>query len=137
MLMVLASQAGASGLPKPVGAPMMLGSGSSAVGNSWPAASECLVVGPLMRAEGAAPARAQQGLVQDVRPVGAAQDDDPCLGAETVHLHQQLVERVLPLIVAASEAAPASGAPNGIYLICTSSAAEQQLCWTCNCVSGM
>lgn len=39
---------------------------------------------------------------------------DPVLtsGAEAVHLHQQLVERVLPLVVAAAEAALVAGTCN-------------------------
>ena len=64
-------------------------------------------------------ARLQSGgdLVEDVPPVGARQDDDSLCGAEAVHLHQQLVEGVLPLVVAAAELAAASTAPDGVDLV--------------------
>ncbi|RUP49633.1 LOW QUALITY PROTEIN: hypothetical protein BC936DRAFT_141968 [Jimgerdemannia flammicorona] len=41
-----------------------------------------------------------QRRVQDVRPVGAGQDDHVLAGSKTVHLDQELVERTLALIVA-------------------------------------
>ena len=53
------------------------------------------------------PARPQQGGVQDVRPVGGRHDDDSLIGAKAVHLHQQLVQGLFPLVVAAAQA----GAP--------------------------
>ena len=61
-------------------------------------------------------ARAQQGRVQDVRPVGGRHHDDAFGGLEAVHLGQHLVERLLPLVVAAAEA----GAPlaaDGVDLV--------------------
>ena len=45
------------------------------------------------------PPRAQKGGVQDFRPVGGGHDDDPFVRFESVHLHQKLVERLLPLVV--------------------------------------
>ena len=67
---------------------------------------------------GRAPARPQQGLVQDVRPVGAGQDDHARRGRKAVHLHQQLVQRVLALVVAARKAAAPARAPDRVDLIC-------------------
>lgn len=52
-------------------------------------------------------------LVQDVRAVGAREHDDAVGGPEAVHLHKELVERVLALVVAAGEAAAAAGAACG------------------------
>ena len=58
------------------------------------------------------PARPLQGGVQDVRPVGGGDDDDPLVGGEPVHLHQKLVQRLFLLVVAAAQASaplPAHG----------------------------
>mmetsp|Transcript_37659 Transcript_37659/g.96234 ORF Transcript_37659/g.96234 Transcript_37659/m.96234 type:complete len:453 (-) Transcript_37659:119-1477(-) len=46
-------------------------------------------------------AGAEEGGVEDVDAVGARHDDDASEGVEAVHLDQELVERVLPLVVAA------------------------------------
>src|SRR5690606_8358783 len=43
---------------------------------------------------------AQQRGIQDVRSICSRHDDDSRIGTEAVHFHQQLVERVLPFIVA-------------------------------------
>jgi len=61
-------------------------------------------------------ARAHQGRVEDVRAVRRRQDDDLGVGVETVHLHQDLVQRLLALIVAAAQPRPALP-PHGIDLI--------------------
>ena len=50
------------------------------------------------------PAGAQQGGVEHVGAVGRGQDDDALVGREAVHLGQDLVERLLALVVAAAEA---------------------------------
>ena len=58
----------------------------------------------------------EQRGIQDVRPVGGGHHDDRVVGVEAVHLHQQLVQRLLPLIVATAQA----GAPlpsDGIDLV--------------------
>ena len=49
------------------------------------------------------PPRAQQGRVQDLRAVGGAHDDDSLVGFEPVHFHQELVERLLALVVSAHD----------------------------------
>lgn len=49
-------------------------------------------------------ARAQQRRVQDVRAVGGGDQDHAALDVEAVHLHQQLVEGLLALVVTAAEA---------------------------------
>ena len=61
-------------------------------------------------------ARTQQGVVQDVRAVGGRHDDDALVVAEAVHLHQQLVEGLLALVVSAAEAA-ASLTADGVDLV--------------------
>src|SRR5699024_4870257 len=49
------------------------------------------------------PARTQQGRVQDIPAVGGGDDDDAFVVAETVHLHQQLVQGLLPFIVSTAQ----------------------------------
>ncbi len=48
-------------------------------------------------------ARTQQRGIEHVRPVGGRDDDDAFVGLEAVHLDEQLVERLLALVVAAAE----------------------------------
>src|SRR4029450_13715300 len=52
-------------------------------------------------------ARAQQGRVEDVGPVGGRDQDHPRLDVEAVHLDQQLVQGMLALVGAAAEAGAA------------------------------
>ena len=62
------------------------------------------------------PARPQQRRVQDVRPVGGGDQDDAALGVEAVHLDQQLVQRLLALVVPAAHAGAALPA-DGVDLV--------------------
>ena len=55
-------------------------------------------------------ARAQQRRVEHVGPVGGGDDDDARVALEAVHLDQQLVERLLALVVAAAQAGAALAA---------------------------
>ena len=55
-------------------------------------------------------ARAQQRRVEHVGPVGGRDDDDALVAFETVHLDQQLVQRLLALVVTAAEAGAAMAA---------------------------
>ena len=52
-------------------------------------------------------ARPQQGGVQDVRSVGGGDHHDAFAGLEAVHLRQNLVQRLLPLVVPAAHAGAA------------------------------
>ena len=61
-------------------------------------------------------AGAQQGGIEDVGPVGGRDHDDVVLGLEAVHLHQELVERLLALVVATAEAGAAMAA-DGVDLV--------------------
>ena len=61
-------------------------------------------------------ARAQQRRVEDVRPVGGRDQDDAALGVEAVHLDEQLVERLLALVVTAAHAGAAVPA-DGVDLV--------------------
>ncbi len=45
----------------------------------------------------------QQGRIENVRPVGRGDQDDTLVGLETVHLDEQLVQRLLAFVVAAAE----------------------------------
>ena len=62
-----------------------------------------------------APGPQQRG-VQHLRPVGGAQDDHPGAGVEAVHLHQELVEGLLALVVAAGDGHAAALA-DGVQLV--------------------
>ena len=61
-------------------------------------------------------ARAQQRGIEDVRPVGGRDQDDVVLELEAVHLDQQLVERLLALVVTAAQAGAAVAA-DGVDLV--------------------
>ena len=58
----------------------------------------------------------QQRRVEDVGPVGGGDQDDVVLHLEAVHLDEQLVERLLALVVAAAEPG-AAVAPDGVDLV--------------------
>src|SRR4029077_9024131 len=58
----------------------------------------------------------QERRVKDVRAVGGGDHDHMGVGLEAVHLDEQLVEGLLALVVAATEAG-ATLAPNGIDLV--------------------
>ena len=47
-------------------------------------------------------ARTQQRRVEDIPAVGSRHDDDAFVDGETVHLHQQLVQGLLALVVTAA-----------------------------------
>ena len=53
------------------------------------------------------PTGTQKGGVEDVGPIGGRHHHDALSGLEAVHLRQQLVERLLALVVAAAEAGTA------------------------------
>ena len=61
-------------------------------------------------------AGAQQGVVKDIRAVGGCHDDDAVVVAEAVHLHKQLVQSLLTLVVSAAEAGAALAA-HGVDLV--------------------
>ena len=58
----------------------------------------------------------QQGRVEDVGAVGGGDQDDVVLRLEAVHLDEELVERLLALVVAAAEAGAAVAA-DGVDLV--------------------
>jgi hypothetical protein len=62
------------------------------------------------------PARPAQGGVQCVRPVGGRQHHDPAGLVESVHLREQLVEGLLPLVAADVPAVVTAGT-EGIDLV--------------------
>ena len=61
-------------------------------------------------------ARPQQRRVEDVGPVGGGDQDDVVLHLEAVHLDEQLVQRLLALVVAAAHAGAAVAA-DGVDLV--------------------
>ena len=72
-------------------------------------------VGPVHRDAPVKAAGPQQGLVENLGPVGGGQDDDALAGVEAVQLGQQLVEGLLALVVAAEAGIP--GAADGVDLV--------------------
>ena len=61
-------------------------------------------------------ARAQQRRVEDIGAVGRGDEDDIGLDVEAVHLHEELVERLLAFVVAATHAGAALAA-DGVDLV--------------------
>ena len=55
-------------------------------------------------------ARAEQGRVEHVGPVGRGDDDDALIRLEAVHLDEQLVQGLLALVIAVAEAGAAMAA---------------------------
>ena len=73
-------------------------------------------VGPRHHHAAVEAARAQQRRVEHVRPVGRGDQDHALVALEAVHLDQQLVERLLALVVPAAEAGAAMTA-DGVDLV--------------------
>ena len=61
------------------------------------------------------PGRSSAG-IEDVRPVGRGDEDDAFVALEAVHLDEQLVQRLLALVVPAAEAGAAMTA-DGVDLV--------------------
>jgi len=62
------------------------------------------------------PTRAQQSGIQNIGPIGGSNQNHAFIGFKPVHFHQQLVERLLALIVPAAKTGAAMSA-HGIDLI--------------------
>src|SRR5215210_1083186 len=58
----------------------------------------------------------QQCRVEDVGPIGRGEHDDTALGVEAVHLYEELVEGLLPLVVTAAKTRAALST-YGVYLV--------------------
>jgi hypothetical protein len=67
-------------------------------------------VGPIEDNPPVEASRPHQGRVEDVRPVGGGHDDHVGVGVEPVHLHQDLVEGLLALVVGSAQAGAALAA---------------------------
>ena len=76
-----------------------------------------LQVGPVEHHLAVEAAGAQQRRVQDLRPVGGGQEDDAFLRIEAIHLRQELIQGLFPLIVAAHHGTDAARLPQGIQLV--------------------
>ena len=50
--------------------------------------------------------RPEQRRIEDVGSVGGGNEDDALVGLEAIHLHEQLVEGLFPLVVTTAEARP-------------------------------
>ena len=60
---------------------------------------------------------AHERIVEDIGAVRGGHEYHALVGRETVHFHEELVERVLALIVAALHGTTPTGASDGIYFI--------------------
>ena len=70
----------------------------------------------------------EQGTVEHVHTVGSSQDNHTSVGAETVHLGEKGVERVLSLIVSTHGWVLAAGTAHGVNLIDEDDARRFLLC---------
>ena len=61
-------------------------------------------------------ARAEQGRVQNIGAVRGCSDDHVRIGVETIHLDQNLVQRLLPLVVRTTQART-TVTTHGVYLV--------------------
>ena len=59
----------------------------------------------------------EQRRIEHVGPVGGRQHDDAFARVEAVHLGQDLVQRLLALVVAADRAAAPAGPADGVQLV--------------------
>src|SRR5262245_57242397 len=75
-----------------------------------------LHVGPRHHHPAIEAAGAEQRRIEHVGAVGGGDQDDALVGLEAVHLHQELVERLLALVVAAAQAGAAM-ATDGVDLV--------------------
>src|SRR3990172_10081049 len=62
------------------------------------------------------PSGPQKGRVKDIRPVGGGDYYDALVGLESVHLDEELVQGLLPLVVASAKAS-APVATDRVYLV--------------------
>jgi hypothetical protein len=62
------------------------------------------------------PSWTEQRGIQYVRPVGCGDENDSLVGLESIHLDQQLVQRLFPLVIAATEAGSAV-TPDGVDFV--------------------
>src|SRR5690606_4988469 len=60
---------------------------------------------------------AKQGLIEDLRPVGGCKDDQPDRAVETIHFGEQLVQRLLTLVVSTHRSSDTACAAQSIQLI--------------------
>ena len=76
-----------------------------------------LLVGPVHQHLTVEATGAQQRLVEDFGAVGGGEDDQPDRAVEAIHFGEQLVQRLLALVVAADGAADAARAAQRIELV--------------------
>mmetsp|Transcript_5888 Transcript_5888/g.15179 ORF Transcript_5888/g.15179 Transcript_5888/m.15179 type:complete len:289 (+) Transcript_5888:769-1635(+) len=76
-----------------------------------------LDVRPIDRHRSVEATRTEQSRIQNVGTICSRQHDNARGGAEAVHLHEELVQRVLALVVSAHRSASTSRTSNGINLI--------------------
>ena len=75
-----------------------------------------LDIGPVHGHGAVEAAGAQQGRVEDFRPVGRRHEDHAGVGVETVEFGEELIERLLALVVPAKRASP-PGLAQGVELV--------------------
>ena len=61
--------------------------------------------------------RSQEGRIEHVRPVGGGQHDHGLIGLEAIQLHQQLLQRLFPFIIAGERRCATARAPNRVDFI--------------------
>ena len=61
--------------------------------------------------------RTHQCTIENIRTIGGGHDDDALVRTETIHFYEQLVERILTLIIATLEGVATTGTTDSINLI--------------------
>src|SRR5216684_5051878 len=61
--------------------------------------------------------RSQQGWIEHVRSVRGGQDNDRLVGLEAIQLHQQLLQRLFPFIIAGESRCSTARSPNRVDFI--------------------
>ncbi|SRR6266852_1987179 len=61
--------------------------------------------------------RSQQGWIEHVRAVRGGKDDDSLIGLEAIQLHQQLLQRLFPFIIAGISRCSTARSPNRVDFI--------------------
>src|SRR6266571_7545704 len=61
--------------------------------------------------------RSQQGRIEHVRAVRGGKDDNSLIGLEAIQLHQQLLQRLFPFIIAGESRCATARAPNRVDFI--------------------
>ena len=78
--------------------------------------------------QGSLPSRPKQCRIKNVWPVSACQNHYALLSGKAVHLYQQLVQGVFPLVISPGKTTTSTSSANGINLICKGTQTLDEAC---------